>query len=243
MEKQISRVVRGRIELIVDHEGKELAFVYPSEGPNTYQNVGKGILERKLTIPTGNQTASLVYGAYNSQEPEFKEIQNILKNKWLWVFNRILWTPEGVYVVHDSEAVGISQPLDINDLEKRLNTKEQSLALVGGRDPCYGIRISGDETVSFAPKKSYKLGDHTPESLARDGFIIASFGAEGAKKLGEVSTKFEYAPYVYGLNIEKGQDPSHRVSALLPNWNPDGQRLRVNGNCRGNCNDGCAFGV
>jgi len=33
------------------------------------------------------------------------------------------------------------------------------------------------------------------------------------------------------------------VSALNPNWNPNDQRLRVNGNNHGNNNDGCAFGI
>ncbi len=231
MEKQTPRVKRGRIELIVDHEGKELVFVHPSEGPDNYQNVGKKLLKRGLNIPTGDQTASLLYGAYNSQEPEFKEIQEIIKEKWLWVINRNLWTPEGVYVVHDPEARGISQPLSQRDLEEKLNKDYK-------KSPIF---YSSDGSIRFAPKGSYQLGEHTKDSLASDGFIIASFGEEGAEKLAEVSTKFKQNPYIWGVNVKEGQDPVQRVSALGSDWGLD-IGLGIGG-VRDDGVSGWAFGV
>ena len=225
------RVIRGRIELIAPHEDGELAFVYPPKGPNFYQAVGKKLLERKLNLPTGYQTASLIHGAYASEEPEFQEIQKILRDNWLWVFSRNLWTSEGVYVVHDPEAIGVSQPLYQDDLERRL----------AGREEIGRVRFSEDRTISFAPKDSYQLGEHTPESLAKDGFMIASFEKEGAEKLGEDSGKFKENPCIWGLDIGERQEPVQRVSALNSGWGAG--RLVVDGDVRGDGRYGYAFGV
>ncbi len=230
MEKT-PRVVRGRIELIVDHEGKELTFIHPSEGPNTYQHVGEDILKRELKLPTGDQTASLVYAVYNSQEPEFKDIQDIMKNRYLWVFNRNLWTPEGVFVVYDSKAIGITEELGQGELERRLNNRED----------VQGVKFSTDGTVRFAPKGSYNLGEHTKESLVENGFIIASFGKEGAKKLAEISTNFRDKPYVWG--VETSKETVQRVSALGSDWGLDRRGLVVGGYDHGYDGGGCAFGV
>ena len=223
-------VVVPPTKLWVPHGDGELAFVHPSQGPHNYQTVGKGILARSLSVPTGYQTASLVHGAYDSQEPEFQEVQGIMRNNWLWAFNRNLWTPEGVYVAHDPEVIGTSQALNQDDLERKLKS---------GRE-VNGIRFSEDMAVRFAPKESYKLGDHTPESLAKDGFIVASFGQEGAEKLGEVSSKLKYNPRTWGLDLEKGAET--RVSALDSDWIVV-HRLGVGGYYHGDGRGGYAFGV
>ena len=88
------RIVRGRIELWVPHQGKEVAFAYPSFGPNTYQEVGSQILKSDQSLPTGDLTASLLHAAYCdprvSAEPEFQDIQGKMKSNWLWAYNRNL---------------------------------------------------------------------------------------------------------------------------------------------------------
>jgi len=231
MTENKPRVIRGRTELIVPHGDGEIAFVHPPQGPDTYQNVGREVLARNLTVPTGYQIASLVYGAYNSQEPEFQKVQEIMKNNWLWVFNRNLWTPEGVYVAHDQKAIGNSQALSRDYLEQRLqNGKEAD-----------GIRFSDDMKFSFAPKETYKIGEHTSESLTRDGFMVASFGEEGAKKLAEISREFEYNPRTWGLDIKEGEET--RVSALDSSGGLDYDRLGIGGDSHGDDRIGYAFGV
>jgi hypothetical protein len=223
-------------KIAVPHESGEAFFAYPSHGPETYGNVGAQILTNGQNVPTGDQTASLVYAAYcvpeTNDEPEFKDVRKIMRNRWLWVFNRNLWTPEGVYVVQDLEAIGRSQQLDTSELEKQLK---------GGKD-ANGIRFSRDRTVRFAPKGSYKLGGHTPESLAKDGFLIASYGLEGAEKLGEVSTRFKYKPKTLGIEIQEEQKPELRLSALIGNRGLGG-RLVVDGYNFDGGRHGHAFGV
>lgn len=204
-------VERGMVKLYVLHQGKRIAFAYPSIGPNDYRSVGAEILKRNQNVPTGDHTASLIYSAYCDSrvqnEPEFENVKKIMNNSWLWVYNNDLWTLKGVYVVPDLKALGRSQPLNENELEKMLK---------GGKD-INGIRFSKDKNkiVRFAPKGSYRLGEHNSESFAKDGFMIASCGQEGAEKLGEASTKFKNKmPYIHGLEIKEGQSPEQRVSSL-----------------------------
>jgi len=224
------RVMRGKVELIVPHHDKEISFIHPSEGPNTYQEVGKAILGRGLRLPTGEETASLVYSAYNSEEPEFKEIRQIMRDGWLWVFNRNLWTDKGVYVQEDMEAKGMSEKIEVKGLEKRLD---------GGKE-VNGIRFSKDSTLRFAPKETYNPeGNLEPDALAKDGFVIASYGKEGAEKLGEVAKKFSHKSYLWTLKDIQG--PVQRVSALDEDY--CGSGLGVYGNDGGYDWGGRAFGV
>jgi len=194
----------------VPHNEEEIVFAFPSIGPDTYIAVGKRILEQRMNVPTGDYMASLLHIAYCDDsvrdELEFKDIRRIIHGPWLWVFNINLWTSEGVYVVQDLESIGRSQLLNQNDLEKMLKDSKELPN---------GVRFSKNRKVRFAPKESYRLKNHTHESLAKDGFVIASYGTEGAKKLGEVSSKFTGWPCVYGLKVDK---PEQRVSALGGIW-------------------------
>ena len=235
--ERIERVWTPDSKLHILHRGKEAVFAYPSIGPDTYTAVGKKILEQGMKVPTGDYMASLLHSAYcnvsAASEPEFQNVRNIMKDNFLWVFNKDLWASEGVYTVPDLRAIGRSRPLSQNELEKMLK---------GGKE-IKGIRFSKDKKVRFAPKETYKLGDHTSESLSKDGFVIANYDFEGAEKLGEVSTKFKHNPRTYGVNVEEGQSPELRVSALYDGRGINGSRLDVDGFNFGDYWDGHAFGV
>lgn len=227
------RIVRGRTELWVPYGDSEIAFVSPKVGPNTYRNVGKEILENGQKVPTGDYTASLIHSAYCdssvTNEPEFKDVKSTMGNNWLWVFNRNLWTSNGVYSIKDEKAIGRSEPLAVKDLEKMLK---------GGKE-IRGIRFSKDEKVGFAPKGSYKFEENAPQEFSENGFIIAVHGIEGAKKLGEVSSKFRSKPYVYGIEVKDGQT-KQTVSAVgeYGDWLGFSGSYWVDGYC-----DGYGFGV
>ena len=235
-EKRNARIERAQTNLIVPYNNGELVYIYPQFGPSTYKEVGSEILKQRLLVPTGDYTAPLVHVAYCDEEvksePKFESVREIMKNRWLWVFNRNGWTNKGVYVSQDLEAKGLSAPLDVRELEKSLK---------GGRE-FNGIRFSEDGRVRFAPKELYVLGNHTPDSLSKDGFIIASFGKDGAEQIAEVSSKFKYNnPMTYGLDIEEEQNPEQRISAL--GGVIDSERLRFNGDDLGGGFGGNAFGV
>ena len=212
-------VREGRTELIIP----KTKFIHPFEGPNTYRAVGEGVLGRKLSLPTAEQTANLLHASYCGPEsfrenPRVEEVRNIMGNRYFWVFNRNLWTSEGVYVVSDPSATGLSESLSQDELQRRLGE---------GND------------VRFAPKDSYQLGEHTPKSWAKDGFVIATFGEEGAEKTAEIASKFRNYPRTWGLTISKGDKPIQKVSAVLD----FGGRLGLDGNCDDNNRYGFASGV
>jgi len=227
------RVLRGRTELWVPHDDREIAFAHPSVGPNNYRDVGAQILQAGQQVPTGDYTASLIHAAYCSKakdEPEFKNARDIMRGRWLWVFNRNGWTSKGVYVVQDREAIGRSQPLDIKDLERKLK---------GGKE-IQGVRFSKDGRIRFAPKESYVLGERTPEQLAKDGFMIASYNVEGAEKCAEASATKRYKPRTYGVNVSDEEDIEQRVSAVIVS----DDRLRFDGDgWLDGYDNGSAFGV
>ena len=190
-------------KLIVSHEDKEIAFAHPPFGKGLYREVGEQILVHNLRIPSGDELASLLHAAYfsdKSDEPEFKNIRDIIPFH-IWVFNRNLWTNKGVYVIQDPEAKGRSESLNENELEKMLKNGEK----------INGVRFSKDRKVKFAPTGTYRhagtystrLQDHTPEQFSKDGFIIATFGKEGAIKIAEIAAQFEENPYIHGYNISK----------------------------------------
>jgi len=184
---------------------------YSLEGPGTYQNLRKRLLRKELLLPEGDRIASLVYDAYDSEEKESQEIQDIVKYNYIWVFNRNLWIPEGVYVVKDPNAIGTIEELNKKYLCEQLNRNGSSKSVL----------YSNKGDIAFAPRGAYKPGKHTPESLAKDGFVIASFGEEGAKKLGELSKKFNHKPIIYGIEPSFGEEVQS-VSSLSSNWEGGG---------------------
>ena len=232
-QKLIPIIERGQTKIKVPCNDKYVTFAYPSFGQDTYVNVGKQILENNLQIPTGEQTTSLLYTAYFDDsikdEPEFENIRNIMKDRWLWIFNRNLWTDKGVYVIQGLGAKGRSEILELSDLEKSLKNAEE----------INGVRFSGDRRVRFAPKETYRLEYNSQDELAKNGFVIASYGVKEAEQLAEISEKFSDKPYVYGLNINQGKKPELRVSAL----DECGAWLRVNGVSFDDYWGSCAFGV
>ncbi len=235
-------------------------IAFPSIGPNTYKNVGSAILSRELKVPTGDHTASLVYPAYCNPKKFSKlgseEIKNIMKESSLWVFNRNFWGPKGVYVLQDLEAKGTDESLaeeslDINKLKRLLRTRFE-VTLLGepfatvsllesklenGKE-ISGIRFSKDNRLRFAPKKTYAFGDHTAESLIKDGFMIASYGKKGTEKLGGVCAKFEYQPHVFGIEVQKDFFLEQTVSTLCIRNN-----MFVISGVDSEKEKGCAFGV
>ena len=232
-----ARVLRGRVEMIVPTRNGEIRYVSPAIGPDTYVNVGKNILEQGLFVPTGDYTAPLLNAAYNNpevaNEPEFMDVREKMKNNWLWVFNRDIWTPKGVYVVQDTKAEGQSARFDLNELEDILS---------GGKTE-RGVRFSKDGKVRFAPKSSYSLGVHTPQTLAQDGFVIANYGIEGAECLGNLAQYFRNRPRTFGLNKTEGEAPEQRVACLGSDWYGGDWLGVVGGDWGGGDRGGCAFGV
>mgnify|MGYP001565948669 CR=1 FL=1 len=232
-------IIGGRTEIYIPSEAGEIMYVAPAVVSKRYQVVGKRIIANGLSVPNGDETALLIHQAYAGgleDEAKFKGVRKLASNRFFWIFNRNLWTDEGMFSIPDREAIGMNQHLDEKVLERK----------VRGHKAVKGV-IFGEEGVRFAEKDSYAFGEMSPDQLAKDGAMIAQYGREGAKLLSEASATLRNKPVTYGLNIEKGQTPETRVSTLVENVS----RLHFGGNALGGkiilgygcigCGEGCAF--
>ena len=213
------KVKEGRTELTIDHNNEDLTFIYPSFGPNTYANVQNEIEQAKLEKPTIAQTASLVNSAFNSNDKYSQEIQKLLKEKWLWAFTGILYVPnEGAYIQDNPEKRN----------EKPFMEKSSLVKLLEAKDP----------SVKFVPF-GFKTEKMSPSELARNEFVIALAGEEGADKLAETASKFRNPPYLW--SFKSVDEAVTSVSALYSYWYSV-HRLDVDGNYHGYNRSGHAFG-
>ncbi|MDP1729177.1 MAG: hypothetical protein Q8L27_03180 [archaeon] len=212
-----SLIVRGgRIELESELGGKPMVSVYPAKGPETYVNVAQEIINAGLALPRGPETASLVGAAFSDLSNRYsKEIKQTMDNRWLWVFTRDLYMPEkGVYL-YDSV-----DKFDESELVKRLEAK--------------------DKSVRFVPF-GFKAGEQTAPDLAKNAYVVAQFGEEGAEKLAKASEKYSRNPKVWTLSADDVREPIQGVSCL--GGYCDGCRLLVDGDYFVGDDGGYAFGV
>ncbi len=220
------RIVRGRSEIWVPHKDGEIAFISPSVGPTSYTEAGRRILEKGLQVPTGDYIASLLHSAYCdasvADQPEFKEVIRTMHKGQFWIFNSNVWSRKGVYVLQGEETTESSPPLDVNGLEEILKDGEDIGGIRFSRDgrvrfapiKSYNLDLNRTQKELFAPIKSYNLDlNRTQKEFAEDGFIIASYGQEGAEKLGEVSATFRYRPFISGVKA-KERTTKQTVSAV-----------------------------
>ncbi len=216
-----SRVREGRIELITEHEGNDLTFIYPVHGPNTYANVQSSIESAGLATPTMAETASLVHSAFNSDDKYRKEIKQLMKDRWLWAFTGTLYVPNKGAYVQDYPEIRKGIPLmDESDLVKKLE--------------------ANDPNVRFVPF-GFAINEMSAIQLAQNPYLIAIAGKEGAQKIAEVADKHRNKPFLY--SFKSVDQPLIRVSALVSYWDFVGSRLWVNGISRGDGGNCYAFGV
>jgi len=218
MTAQKLKVKEGRTELTVEHDKKDLTFIHPYLGPNTYANVQNSIKEAKLEAPTMAQTASLVHAAFNSDDKYSNEIKEKLKTNFLWGFTGILYVPqEGAYIQDTPEIKNGMPYINKSKLVKKLEQNDSSVRFV---------------------QFGFKTESMKPSELAKNKFIQALATEEGAEKLAEIADKFDKDPYLWSF---KSVDTlTTRVSALGSNWG-SGRGLDVDGDVHG-YRGGFAFG-
>ena len=210
------RVEEARTKLIAEHRGEDLTFLHPSYGPDTYFNVRDSIQNAGLSLPTMAETASLVYTAFNSEDKYSKEVKQILQDRWLWAFDKNLYTSKGVYIY--PELISNREDLEESELVKKLE--------------------ANDKSIRFVPF-GFKTESMTSMELAKNAYLKALAGDEGAEKLAEIADKFENKPYLWALTSVN--QPETRVSAV-GSYRDFDLRLSVDGYGRGG-RVGHAFGV
>jgi hypothetical protein len=186
----------------------QIMFKLPAYGPNDYYALGQQILSDSLILPRGDEIARLIHKAYCNEEafkePAFEYIRKVLEDSPISIFNINYWTKQGVYVFPDIEVEGIYKNVKQDNLENSLASGVE----------INNVRFSLDGKIRFAPKWSYYLGEHNNESIVSDGYFIAQFGVDGARKLGELVKKTGKTPISYGFDLEEESQPKLRVSLL-----------------------------
>jgi len=183
----------GRTYLDTHSSKGTVSFVAPAFGHSAYAKVGQQITEAGLVLPTMEQTASLVYDAWQNPDEKYsKDIIRKLRTNWLWGFNGLLYVPnEGVYIQDRPDIQNGKVVMNQEDLVKKIE--------------------SNDESVRFVPF-GFKRDSQSSLELAKNPFIQALAGEEGADKLASVADKYNLKPFVWTLdNVD---NPTIRVASL-----------------------------
>tara|TARA_Y100000034_G_C6846117_1_gene383302 strand:- start:40 stop:804 length:765 start_codon:yes stop_codon:yes gene_type:complete len=223
-------------ELSVGLEDSRVTFAYPPFGEGTHSAVGRLISRNGLEFPTGDHTVELLYAAVmgpkgDSNASYALEIRNAMP---LLLFQTNHWFKEGVYIEQGKTPKGMRNVSDKERLERLL---EDATNLPNG------IRFSRDQTIRFAPRKSYKDGELDYKEVANDGFIIASCGIGRAKKLSELSLESgnEFRTWLPRIDSEKPYDRT--VSSLSYGGSFSEANARIDFRAMRGYADGYAFGV
>jgi len=215
------RVEEKSTKLTVNHNGKDLTFVFPPYGPDTYANVGKQIEKDGLSKPTMAETASLVHAAFNSDDERSKKIIKLMEDKYLWAFTGILYVPnKGAYIQDDPKIRNGMPYMEESDLVKKLEENDPSVRFV-----------------SFG----YQIEYLTLKEIGKNKFIIGLAGEEGTQKLAEVAGKHKNNPHLW--SFESVDNPLIRVSIVVSDWGLFDHRLGVDADCYGDAKSGYVFGI
>lgn len=228
----ISRSVTTTIDVRGDNL---LRLVYPPEPTGVYANVFSRIIAKGLAPAQADVIAALLHLAYCElpEEPQSADFRAKMRDRWLWVPNRTLLVggnDAGIYVQYDEQGVGLAQKMDIVELERALESA----------DVIEGVRFSRDGNVRFAPRHTFRLGECSCREFARDGFVIASYGPEGAEKLAQVAATLKLKPRILLEDAPDGAS-QQRLSALTCCYGESG--LVACGESFGDYGVGFGFGV
>lgn len=213
------QAIQGKTQLKTN---SGLTFVHPAHKGN-YAECQRQIAQAGEQTPTYAQIADIAYETV-VQDPNnqySKEIRQIMRQNWLWGFTGSLFVPKGVYVqdrpIFGSDGLPIMQ-------ESELEAKLQA----------------GDSSVRFV-EPGFKTGEQTASELAKNPYVIALAGEQGAEQLAEIASNYKNKPVVYSL--ENVSEPITRVAALDDGYWNLGVRLDVVGDYLGFNWNGHAFGV
>ena len=223
------KAIPGRTYLTeIPHEGGKITFQHPSFR-GTYGSLAQQIDADGLQRPTSAQTASLVYDALQNPKGEYEAgILKILKDSWLVEFNGNLYLPK-----HNGEEIH-------NGVLVEANPTIENGKLVMNRKSLTERLKKNDPNVKFVPF-GYAVGEQSTHTLAKNPYIIARYGEEGADKIADLASKYKKNPHIW--SFESVDSEIARMSALddvnlnVVNW------LRVNGGNWYVVINGHAFGV
>ncbi len=207
-------------EIDVLHNGIDIAFAYPMNGPNTYLDVMSKITNKNLLRPTTAQMFSLInLSLQNPEEEHCKKILTILKSNYFWTSTENLYTRWGVFVYDNINGMVKG---DKEDLTKRLEAGDESVRFV-----LYGFKTERQSVLQFI----------------KNPYIIAQTGKELMPIVEEVTIKLKRNPHVWTYDWKSGSQKENiqRYTALSSIWG-DG-KFDLNGNFNEDDESGYAIGI
>ena len=211
----------------IPHEGRSITFQHPAFR-GTYGNLAEQIDREGLQRPTSAQTASLVHDALQNPKGKYEsEILGILRNDWLVEFNGNLYLPK-----HEGEEVH-------NGVIVEANPTIQNGRLVMDRKALTERLRKNDSNVKFVPF-GYAVDKQSTHTLAKNPYVIARYGEEGADKIADLASKYKRNLKVWSFKSVDSE--TARMSALFDSYLDFDYGLRVDGGWYVDGN-GHAFGV
>ena len=210
----------------IPHEGKEITFQYP-EFKGYYGDVAKAIDREGLKRPNSPETASLVYDAWKNPKGEYEsKIINILKNNWLWEFTGNLYLPKSNEEVNNGVILEVNPKITKGKLDMNRESLIKRLQ-------------DNDGLVKFVPF-GYKTGEQNLLKFAKNPYIVARYGKEGAEKIAAIASKYSKKPKLW--SFDSVDEEKIRMSALDDDRGFS-DRLLVFGSDWDGYGGGRAFGV
>jgi len=220
------RVMVGRTKMDFPHKGKTLTAVHPFYGPAKSLNLlsqirGSPENPTGYVEPTAPELISFVHKYFNGDEPQAKEVNQIMKRRSFGGFTGILYMPKEKiahfidYPKFDEESV-----VDRDNLLKRL-----------------------DESRAQVPFKYIKESSINWRKVAKHPYFVAwGGGEEGAEKLAELASKHpSQEAYIWVPDALDLKESIARVARLYSSY--EGHWLSVYSDTDGDYEDGHAFGV
>lgn len=223
------QIERGLTRIAVPHGAGTLAVAHPFYGPTIAKDLRTKIRANtiaQLREPTLAEVVSFANVAYKKDtEPEFRDATGIMKQRYFRGFTATHVADDKrldsglVYIVDFPEFADNGRVYVNNDTLVRM-LKEKS---------------SSARTIAKADMP--QTGERTPKQLAKDKYVIALVGEEGAEKSAKLAERHPRKEgYVW---VPQSSQPATTIAALGSYWVG---RLYVSG--YGELGDGgSAFGV
>lgn len=220
--------VEKKTTLNVPHLGKTISFEYP-EFFGDCRSVAREIDAAGLKRPDSSETASLFYNVFQNQEGMCEsEIIRNQRERGFWEFTGNLYLPKSSEEINNGVILETNPKITNGDLQDLQMDRESLIDRLQENDPL----------VRFVPF-GFKTGLQEASKLAKNPYIVARYGEEGAEKIAEIASKYKNSPVLYSFDSVDREKT--RISFFNHGYNLK-NRLEISGDLY-DPYDGQAFGV
>ncbi len=222
------RIRVGRTEMDFPHKGKILTAVHPFYGPANSLNLlrrirGSSENPTGYREPTTSELVSFVHEYFSGNEPQAREVNQIMKDRYFRGFTGILYLPkERIAHFIDNPEFDENSVVDRGGLLKRLAESRAQVSF---------------EHLRQGPVSWKEVGKHPY-------FVAWAGGEEGAEKLAELASKHpDKKAHIWVPDLSSLKTPEAGVAGLGSDGDLGDDGLDVVSYDRGSDEYCCAFGV